>query len=434
MDSSTLLVIVVTLGLAGAIAYLFLFQAEKNIEEELEEQEEIEPVGKEKKKRHHKKSGGGKTHKMPQTSNTGKKKAEDAARNNPLKAAELKGHTNQVTSVAFSPDGRLVATAARDQAIIITHLDGLGTRGEAKVWRLNIEYDYASAIRFSDNSKRLVAATASGKRLLFFGIPNAEQAKKGGKPEQLKDFPTTHTEEITHLLLLDVEKWMVLVTSAADDDTELKFWNPKGEMVAHVNTNQIENYMIAASPDGRFVGAACHTPEVKLVEVARKRSGEVSAVTKAMTLATTGKGSKKQGHTNSVAGLAFNKLSTIAATCCKDGSWFLWDINVSYKLDEDPRLLFQSTLSMNCPYAGIVISHSASGGADIGTLDIALATEDGSLIFHRGSTDDTVETIVDSTGASGTGVAGLVCNASGNLIASIGEQQRRVMVWRWPNA
>ncbi|CAM9289112.1 unnamed protein product, partial [Heterosigma akashiwo] len=60
-------------------------------------------------------------------------------------------------------------------------------------------------------------------------------------------------------------------------------------------------HMEEATPDGRFVGAACYTTDVKLYEVHRRGDGGLERVAKAMTL--------QHGHTQAITALAFNAAS-----------------------------------------------------------------------------------------------------------------------------
>ena len=80
------------------------------------------------------------------------------------------------------------------------------------------------------------------------------------------------------------KQWATIITCAGDSDTDVKFWNLSGELLQTVNTNQVANYHCVASKDNRYIAVAAYTPEVKIYEIAREKSGAFRKVNKIMTL------------------------------------------------------------------------------------------------------------------------------------------------------
>ena len=80
------------------------------------------------------------------------------------------------------------------------------------------------------------------------------------------------------------EQWATIITCAGDSDTDVKFWNLSGELLQTVNTNQVANYHCVSSKDNRYIAVAAYTPEVKIYEIAREKSGAFRKVSKIMTL------------------------------------------------------------------------------------------------------------------------------------------------------
>eukprot|EP00903_Cladosiphon_okamuranus_P009693 g9222.t1 len=335
---------------------------------------------------------------------------------------ELKGHTAQVTGVAFSSDGRFVATASEDRTVRITYLDTI-KESSPRYIRLGIELDHVTALAFSDNSKRLVCATAKSREICFYNIPTEKESKAGAKPGLLKSFPSGHEEQVTKILLLDVDRWMVIVTCACGStETGIRFMNPKGVCLATLDTNQRTNYTMEASADNRFLAVGAGMPEVKVLEVSRNREGEFSQVARAMTLS--------GGHTKGVHGVSFNPESTRVVTASVDGSWTLWDTSVRYNLDEDPRQMehHASKDALNSKY-----SASALGGK--GGRVVALSS--GRHIFFHAVGDGTgkqIESVGAAHGSSGTTVLSMLASKDGKFLVTTAAGDSRARLWTFPGS
>ncbi|XP_042486267.1 transducin beta-like protein 2 [Macadamia integrifolia] len=88
--------------------------------------------------------------------------------------------------------------------------------------------------------------------------------------------------------------------------------------------------MATISPNGRFIAAAAFTADVKVWEIVYSKDGSVKGVSKVMQL---------KGHKSAVTWLCFAPNSEQIITASKDGSMRIWNINVRYHLEEDPKTL-----------------------------------------------------------------------------------------------
>uniref|UniRef100_M4B3C0 Uncharacterized protein n=1 Tax=Hyaloperonospora arabidopsidis (strain Emoy2) TaxID=559515 RepID=M4B3C0_HYAAE len=235
----------------------------------------------------------------------------------------LKGHKFGLTAAAYSPNGRFVATASSDRSIRLYFRETLKQK-QPKVHQITMEYDHATALSFSTDGRSLVVATENGTVKVY--------QKLRAKPELVADFPTLHKTDVHSVLMNDISSWATIITCAGDSDTDVKFWNLSGELLQTVNTNQVANYHCVSSKDNRYIAVAAYTPEVKIYEIAREKSGAFRKVSKIMTL---------QGHRMGVVDIAFDGSDAFpvnrVVTISKDVLVRLWDINVRYTLQEDPK-------------------------------------------------------------------------------------------------
>ncbi|ETW03762.1 hypothetical protein, variant [Aphanomyces invadans] len=251
----------------------------------------------------------------------------------PLLCHVLKGHTGPITSACFSPNGRFIATASTDRTIRLTLRESLGSKNPT-FKTINIPYDYATTCTFSSDGKTLGVVTADGQAVMLYH-------KFKTKPECLHTFPIHH--DVASLLLNDVgDKWMTIVTVGRDDDTVVKCWDVDGALLQSTNIHQIQNFHGMQSKDNRFIAVAAFTPEVKIYEIHRKKgTGAFDKMHKVMAL---------QGHTSGVLDVAFDGSDSTPVnhivTTSKDGSVRVWDINVRYKLEEDPKCIKTYTSSV----------------------------------------------------------------------------------------
>lgn len=264
-------------------------------------------------------------------------------RHHPLDVNTLKGHGDSVTSVCFSSDGRNLATACADGVVRVFKLDDAASKS-FKFMRINLPAGgHPTAVAFSDDSSSLVVAsqTLSGSSLYMY---SEEKAKATNEAKQQIKLPLPEIKWEHHkvhesraILTLSgtaatygtADGTTILVSCS--EGTDIKLWHGNsGKMLGNVDTNQLKNNMASISPNGRFIAAAAFTADVKVWEIVYSKDGSVKEVIKAMQL---------KGHKSAVTWLCFAPNSEQIITASKDGSIRIWNINVRYHLDEDPKCL-----------------------------------------------------------------------------------------------
>ncbi|CAH0480889.1 unnamed protein product [Peronospora belbahrii] len=318
----------------------------------------------------------------------------------------IDGHKYSVTAATYSPNGRFLATASSDRSIRLYFRETLMNKNP-KLHRINIEYDHVTSMSFSSDGRSLVVATENGTVKVY--------QKLRVKPEIVTDFPVAHKTDVHSVLMNDIGKWATIITCAGGSDTDIKFWNLNGELQQTVNTNQVANYHCVGSKDNRYIAVAAYTPEVKIYEITREKLGTFKKVNKIMTL---------QGHRTGVMDLAFNGSNVLPAnrvvTISKDASVRLWDINVRYTVQEDPKVLWAFTAKEEKPFEGVDF-------APCGKIVVMVRGKD--LVFVRISDNEEFYVIPDAIDDT---IKRTVFSPDGSEVLVLGKNCKHVKIYKTP--
>ncbi|XP_039139048.1 transducin beta-like protein 2 [Dioscorea cayenensis subsp. rotundata] len=259
-------------------------------------------------------------------------------RHHPLDVNTLKGHGDDVTALCFSPDGLNLATVCGDGVVRIFRIDDASSKS-FKLLRLNLPAGaHPTAIAFSEGETSVVVAaqTLSGSSLYMYADVSApKQQVKIPHPEIKWEHHKVH-DRSSVLTLVGASATFgsgdgSTILASCSEGTDIKIWHGKsGKELGTVDTNQLKNNMATISPNGRFLAAAAFTADVKVWEIVYSKDGSVKEVLKVMQL---------KGHKSAVTCLCFTPSSEQIITASKDGSIRVWNINVRYHLDEDPKTL-----------------------------------------------------------------------------------------------
>lgn len=255
----------------------------------------------------------------------------------------LKGHGDSVTGLSFSFDGRSLATACADGVVRVFKLDDASSKS-FKFLRINLPAGcHPTAVAFCDDASSLVVASQafSGSSLYMYG---EEKPQATGDSRQQTKLPLPEIKWEQHKVH-DKKAILTLagtratygtadgstILASSSDGTDIKIWHGKtGKTLGNVDTNQLKNNLATISPNGRFVAAAAFTADVKVWEIVYSKDGAVKEVSRVMQL---------KGHKSAVTWLCFSPNSEQIITASKDGSIRIWNINVRYHQDEDPKTL-----------------------------------------------------------------------------------------------
>lgn len=249
----------------------------------------------------------------------------------------LKGHTNWVTTVAFSADGRRLVSGSWDQSV--------------KVWDvatgqgLNVVANKVTGIQASalSHNGRLIAAEDASDNIRIWNATTGEEVRtiKGDRPpldaswvfsiafspddvllaaalnsktvrlwdvnsgNVVRDF-TGSSRGFIYVAFSPDGRWL----ATGGDTRTIEIWDvATGKVSKTLKGHKQDVYAVAFSPDGRWLASASRDKTVKVWEVSSGR--EVHTL---------------RGHESSVTSLAFSPNSRWLATSSWDKTVRIWDV------------------------------------------------------------------------------------------------------------
>ncbi|XP_053609163.1 transducin beta-like protein 2 isoform X2 [Plodia interpunctella] len=284
----------------------------------------------------------------------------------------LKGHPGTVLLVDFSGNGKFMAATCNDGSVILWDIRDLNQK-EHKTLRVNLEFDFATFVAWSPDSKAFIVHTVRENHIIVYKI---ERKKDGviGAATPVITFDKVHADDVVGFGISSNGKFMM----SCSCKTDMVIWDLKGQQLDRLDTYLMSTYSAKISPCGRFVVATGFAPDVKVMEVCFTRTGEFKQVAKAFELT---------GHTSGVYDVAFDVDTSHIATISKDGTWKLYHTKIEYSRGESPHVLETGTYTQTANPPHIALSPNS---------EVLAVSVDSSVEFYdtyTGKLYDTVENV-----------------------------------------
>ena len=205
---------------------------------------------------------------------------------NICEANRLTGHSNVVRSVAFSPDGKMIASGSADNTIKIWNLEGRELR------TMTGHSNWVDSVAFSPDGKT-IASGSDDKTIKLWNLEGKELCTLTG-----------HSSGVSSIAFSPDGK---TIASSSSDKT-LKLWNLEGKELCTLTGHSQLVVSVTFSPDGKTIASGSYDNQIKLWNLEGK---ELRTLT---------------GHSNFVSSVAFSPDGKTIASGSYDNQIKLWNL------------------------------------------------------------------------------------------------------------
>ncbi|MDY6991425.1 MAG: WD40 repeat domain-containing protein [Pseudomonadota bacterium] len=204
----------------------------------------------------------------------------------------LKGHQDKVLAVAFSPNGKLLVSGSLDQTLKLWRV----SNGEL-IHTLTRHQAGVAAVSFAPNGKMFASASQNGDITLW-----------GGQSLTKELYTLEGQGGVNDIIAIAFSPQGQFFASSHADNT-IKFWElGTGKLLKTLNGHRDSIFSLAFSPEGERLASASRDRTIKLWQV---NSGKLQHTL--------------QGHENSVYSVSFNPDGRTLASGSADSTIKLWD-------------------------------------------------------------------------------------------------------------
>ncbi|MBH8555340.1 serine/threonine protein kinase [Nostocaceae cyanobacterium CENA357] len=288
----------------------------------------------------------------------------------------LKGHSSDVNSVTFSPDGKILVTGSDDKTI---KLWNLATAQEIHTLRGHFSWIWAVA---SSPDGKILASGSKDKTIKLWNLATAEEIRT----------LTGHNEGIAAVAFSPDGKTL----ASGSLDKTIKLWNLEtGKQIRTLEEHSKAVAAIAFSPDGKTLVTGSWDKTIKLWNLE------------------TGKQIRTlEGHSDLVLSVAFSPDGKTLASGSKDKTIKLWDL----KTGETIRTLKKHSDKVN----------SVAYSKILNSVTLASGSNDNTVKLWNPATGQEIRTLKQDSGY----IYSVAISPDAQTIASGGSAENIVKIWR----
>ncbi|OCQ90436.1 serine/threonine protein kinase [Nostoc sp. MBR 210] len=287
----------------------------------------------------------------------------------------FRGHASDVNSVAFAPNGQILASGSDDQTI---KLWNLATGTEISTLKGHLKWIWA--IAFHPDGKILASGSAD-KTVKLWNLATAEEIRT----------LTGHTDGVAAVAFSPNSQTL----ASASLDQTIKLWDlATGKLIRTLEGHSQTVATIAFSPDGKTLASGSWDKTIKLWNVA------------------TGKQIRTlEGHTQLILSLAFSPDGKTLASGSKDKTIKIWNVATG----ETIRTLKQHTDKVNS------VAYGKTGNGTI----LASGSSDNTIKLWNPANGAEIRTLKRDSGY----IYSVAISADGQAIASGGSAENIIKIW-----
>ncbi|MEA5505065.1 serine/threonine-protein kinase [Halotia wernerae UHCC 0503] len=288
----------------------------------------------------------------------------------------LKGHSSDVNSVAFNPDGKTLATGSDDKTI---KLWNLATGQEIHTFKGH--FGWIWSVAFSPDGK-ILASGSKDKTIKLWNLTTTEEIRT----------LTGHNDGITTVAFSPDGKTL----ASGSLDKTIKLWNlATGKQIRTLEGHSKAVAAIAFSPDGKTLVSGSWDQTIKLWNL--KTGKQIRTL---------------EGHADLVLSVAFSPDGKTLASGSKDKTIKLWNLETG----ETIRTLKKHSDKVN----------SVAYGKILNSVTLVSGSNDNTVKLWNPATGQEIRTLKQDSGY----IYSVAISPDAQTIASGGSAENIVKIWR----